>query len=61
MYKQCIYIKYAKLYLMPTFEFPSRCLRDDSLLTTYCYLCIKIHIASFCKQLIPITKIRVLE
>lgn len=46
MYKQCIYIKYAKLYLMPTFEFPSRCLRDDSLLTTYCYLCIKIHIAS---------------
>ena len=46
MYKQCIYIKYAQLYLMPTFEFPSRCLRVDYLLTTYCYLCIKIHIAS---------------
>ena len=46
MYKQCIYIKYAKLYLMPTFEFPSRCLRVDYLLTSCCYLCIKIHIAS---------------
>lgn len=35
MYKQCIYIKYAKLYLMPTFEFPSRCLRDAFEMTPY--------------------------
>ena len=33
-------------FLMPSFEFPSRCLRVDYLLTSCCYLCIKIHIAS---------------